>query len=146
QPEGPYHLGGFSLGGTVAYEMAQQLRAAGEGVGLLALFDHAPRDQQERFHYATLPYALRCLRWPPSSAGRERSEGAAGLVSRLLAARPGCAPPVRPSRERDRPRTRRNAVGFSPCRSLRRLATISPPTRQARRDAVARRFPGREHV
>ncbi|MGC2475198.1 MAG: amino acid adenylation domain-containing protein [Candidatus Sulfotelmatobacter sp.] len=39
QPNGPYHLGGFSMGGLVAYEMAQQLVAAGEEVGLVALFD-----------------------------------------------------------------------------------------------------------
>ena len=39
QPTGPYHLGGSSFGGLVAYEMAQQLTAAGETVGLLALFD-----------------------------------------------------------------------------------------------------------
>jgi aspartate racemase len=39
QPKGPYHLGGFSLGGLVAYEMARQLLAAGEGVSLLVLLD-----------------------------------------------------------------------------------------------------------
>ena len=39
QSRGPYYLGGFSLGGLVAYEMACQLRARGEEVGLLALFD-----------------------------------------------------------------------------------------------------------
>jgi amino acid adenylation domain-containing protein len=39
QATGPYHLGGFSLGGLVAYEMARQLRAGGEEVGLLVLFD-----------------------------------------------------------------------------------------------------------
>ncbi|HUI06172.1 MAG TPA: condensation domain-containing protein [Verrucomicrobiae bacterium] len=39
QPRGPYHLGGSSFGGLVAYEMAQQLLARGEEVGLLALFD-----------------------------------------------------------------------------------------------------------
>jgi thioesterase domain-containing protein/non-ribosomal peptide synthetase component F len=39
QPHGPYHLGGYCTGGTVAYEMAQQLRAQGEEVALLALFD-----------------------------------------------------------------------------------------------------------
>ncbi|HET8643616.1 MAG TPA: alpha/beta fold hydrolase, partial [Pseudonocardiaceae bacterium] len=39
QPTGPYHLGGWSMGGLVAYEMAQQLRAAGEQVGLLALIE-----------------------------------------------------------------------------------------------------------
>ena len=39
QPEGPYLLGGFCNGGLVAYEMAQQLRAAGESVDLLVLID-----------------------------------------------------------------------------------------------------------
>ena len=39
QPEGPYHLGGSSYGGVVAWEMARQLRTQGEVVGLLALFD-----------------------------------------------------------------------------------------------------------
>jgi len=39
QPKGPYFFGGYSLGGIVAYEMAQQLRANGEPVGLLALLD-----------------------------------------------------------------------------------------------------------
>src|SRR5581483_10293858 len=39
QRRGPYHLAGYSLGGVVAYEMAQQLRAKGEEVGLIVLFD-----------------------------------------------------------------------------------------------------------
>jgi len=39
QPEGPYFLMGHSFGGVVAYEMAQQLTARGEILGLLALFD-----------------------------------------------------------------------------------------------------------
>ncbi len=39
QPCGPYYLGGSSFGGLVAYEMAQQLRAAGQEIGLLAFFD-----------------------------------------------------------------------------------------------------------
>jgi phthiocerol/phenolphthiocerol synthesis type-I polyketide synthase E len=39
QPRGPYFLGGYCMGGAVAYEMACQLRAAGEEVALLALFD-----------------------------------------------------------------------------------------------------------
>ncbi len=42
QPRGPYFLGGFSFGGLVAYEMAQQLHACGEDVGLLAFFDTYP--------------------------------------------------------------------------------------------------------
>ena len=39
QPQGPYFLAGFSFGGLVAYEMAQQLYAQGQKVSLLALFD-----------------------------------------------------------------------------------------------------------
>lgn len=39
QPEGPFLLGGYSFGGIVAYEMAQQLTAAGHEVPLLAMFD-----------------------------------------------------------------------------------------------------------
>jgi len=39
QPAGPYLLGGWSLGGLVAFEMARQAEAAGERVEFLALFD-----------------------------------------------------------------------------------------------------------
>ncbi len=39
QPNGPYRLGGWSYGGLVAFEMAQQLTRAGERVTLLALID-----------------------------------------------------------------------------------------------------------
>ncbi|MFI8195151.1 amino acid adenylation domain-containing protein [Streptomyces sp. NPDC085942] len=39
QPSGPYHLGGWSFGGFVAFEMARQLHAAGESVASLVLLD-----------------------------------------------------------------------------------------------------------
>lgn len=39
---GPYLLGGWSFGGLVAFEMAQQLVQAGERVALLALIDTRP--------------------------------------------------------------------------------------------------------
>lgn len=39
QPEGPYFLGGYSFGGMVALEMAQQLIAQGEEPPLVILFD-----------------------------------------------------------------------------------------------------------
>jgi amino acid adenylation domain-containing protein len=42
QPEGPYLIGGRSSGGTIAFEMASQLMAAGEEVALLALLDAYP--------------------------------------------------------------------------------------------------------
>ena len=42
QPVGPYLLSGWSMGGLVAWEMAQQLRKEGEIISLLALIDTAP--------------------------------------------------------------------------------------------------------
>ncbi len=41
QPVGPYFFAGESLGGLVAFEMAQQLHLQGEKVALLGLFDSA---------------------------------------------------------------------------------------------------------
>jgi acyl transferase domain-containing protein/thioesterase domain-containing protein len=39
QPHGPYSIGGFSGGGLTAFEIAHQLRAAGEEISLLLLLD-----------------------------------------------------------------------------------------------------------
>jgi thioesterase domain-containing protein len=45
QGEGPYRLGGWSMGGLVAFEMARMLMASGEEVEILVLVDsRAPRD------------------------------------------------------------------------------------------------------
>ncbi|SBS27151.1 Polyketide synthase PksJ [Marinomonas spartinae] len=41
QPTGPYHIGGWSFGALIAYEMAQQLQSAGEQVGCLINIDQA---------------------------------------------------------------------------------------------------------
>jgi amino acid adenylation domain-containing protein len=49
QPHGPYMLGGYCLGGTIAFEMAHQLIEAGEKVGLVAMIED---------------YNLRAMRWP----------------------------------------------------------------------------------
>ena len=44
QPHGPYHLLGYSFGGTVVLEMAHQLHAAGEQVALLGMIDSKSKD------------------------------------------------------------------------------------------------------
>ena len=49
QPQGPYFIGGRSLGGMVAFEMAQQLRAQGQAIGLLALLDTYPSGYAKLF-------------------------------------------------------------------------------------------------
>ena len=49
QPEGPYALAGLCSAGIVAFEMAQQLRARGDQVAMVALFDSqvgSPADEK----------------------------------------------------------------------------------------------------
>src|SRR5439155_25536292 len=51
-PKGPYHLGGYCFGGYVAYEMARQLQAKGEPMGLVLLIDcAAPNASYERVQW-----------------------------------------------------------------------------------------------
>ncbi|WP_219536740.1 non-ribosomal peptide synthetase [Nonomuraea guangzhouensis] len=48
QPQGPYHLLGWSLGGNFAQALAARLRAEGEQVGLLAVLDAYPTPPDEK--------------------------------------------------------------------------------------------------
>jgi len=68
QPHGPYFIGGYSFGGLVAYEIAQQLCRSGETVELLSLIDthvHArylPMRQWLRHRAGRLLGTLRTVR------------------------------------------------------------------------------------
>ena len=48
QPRGPYRLVGHSMGGCIAYEMAQQLKRDGENIALLALLDSRAQNASVR--------------------------------------------------------------------------------------------------
>jgi thioesterase domain-containing protein len=48
QPTGPYLLGGLCAGGVIAYEMALQLKRAGESVALVAILDAAAPGAKKR--------------------------------------------------------------------------------------------------
>ncbi|MEU0743780.1 amino acid adenylation domain-containing protein [Streptomyces sp. NPDC006134] len=47
RPQGPYHLLGWSFGGSLVHEVAVQLEAGGDEVGLVADLDSYPRTPQE---------------------------------------------------------------------------------------------------
>lgn len=49
QPQGPYRLMGWSLGGLIAFETARQMAAAGHAIGLLAVIDAGMIRPGERF-------------------------------------------------------------------------------------------------
>ncbi|MBD9526343.1 type I polyketide synthase [Paracoccus sp. PAR01] len=73
QPEGPYLIGGFSGGGLTAYEMARQLRAAGEEVAMLVMLD-TPLPLRE----AVSRKDRLMIRW------RELAEGGPGFAAKWL--------------------------------------------------------------
>jgi amino acid adenylation domain-containing protein len=52
QPHGPYLLGGWSMGGRVAYEMARQLQRRGEPVALLVIIDARSHEDGPRLEPA----------------------------------------------------------------------------------------------
>ncbi|WP_233601565.1 non-ribosomal peptide synthetase [Corallococcus sp. AB038B] len=98
QPEGPYRLAGWSLGGVIAFEMARQLRAQGQAVGLLALLDayvpgvgappgEAPKkdpDASTRVAFALTVAQAFSLTLPVSNEALERMDDEA-MLGTLLA-------------------------------------------------------------
>ncbi|MDR5857035.1 acetoacetate--CoA ligase [Caballeronia sp. LZ062] len=68
QPTGPYALVGYSFGGLVAFEIAQQLVAAGEKIEMLCLLDTyvhercLPLSAWARYQAAMLAYRIREFR------------------------------------------------------------------------------------
>lgn len=64
QPQGPYFLAGGSMGGLIAYEIAQQLHKRGESVGLLAMMDTHGPGYRHGASRANLPAFIRMLLSP----------------------------------------------------------------------------------
>jgi amino acid adenylation domain-containing protein len=90
QPHGPYLLAGRCNGATVAYEMAQRLRAGGEEVPLLAALDSDPPPAAPRELAPGIPYDpimeaawLRARRAGEEAPDPSRPGGAARLAAWL---------------------------------------------------------------
>lgn len=62
QSRGPYYLGGFSIGGVLAYEVARRLQEAGEEVRLLVMLDTMLPGRGLRHLLAGIHRRLRLLR------------------------------------------------------------------------------------
>jgi pimeloyl-ACP methyl ester carboxylesterase len=104
QPQGPYFLGGYRMGGTIALEMAQQLQKSGEVVGFLAFFD--------TINWSRVP--------PPSvlSRGYYVFQQWKFRAANLLRARSGevRVAPEKPARQQVSPKRRRSPLGTIPIR------------------------------
>jgi thioesterase domain-containing protein/acyl carrier protein len=73
-PQGPYLLGGGSLGGIIAFEMAQQLRAQGAEPALVILFDTSAPGSVQRVETAEKMQAF----W-----SRFRAQGVSYLMRKI---------------------------------------------------------------
>ncbi|MER7764362.1 amino acid adenylation domain-containing protein [Streptomyces sp. NPDC097619] len=84
QPEGPYHLLGYSFGGTVAHTLAALLQEAGEEVAFLGLLDAYPPETED-WSYADDPRWRERLEVEESGfllsvAGLDAAEGPEGTA------------------------------------------------------------------
>src|SRR5262249_6755059 len=89
RPRGPYLVGGYCGGGTIALEVAQQLRALGEEVALLALFDTSNwcKIPQMTFWSKTYQYSERIVFHAFSFLGLDSSGRSQFLREKLDAVR-----------------------------------------------------------
>jgi hypothetical protein len=63
RPKGPYVIGGFCVGGVVAYELAQQIEATGESVEMLLIIDATAEDKGLRSLRRLTEACGALLRW-----------------------------------------------------------------------------------
>lgn len=87
QPAGPYFIGGYSTGGVVAFEIAQQLRKAGDRIGLLALIEADGGREFTTRAGQLVTFARNLARMDPGRAARillDRAAYALGAVRHRL--------------------------------------------------------------
>jgi thioesterase domain-containing protein/acyl carrier protein len=122
QPEGPYFLGGYSFGGVVAVEMAQQLTAQGQVPPVVVLFDtFCPASARDTFTekgYVT----LKLLQVPTTGTWAHISRKAKTLSRGLQ---------------------RRARARLSQMRLPRGHKQVRRACQKAERDCVLRVYPGR---
>jgi amino acid adenylation domain-containing protein len=132
QPHGPYYLAGGSMGGMIAYEMAQQLTAAGERVAMLGLIDTSSTYGERLRAQAAQPES-RLLRF------RRRLQGLSPLQALRVMAN---MPRVRLAAARDRRRVEDLRRRGEPVPHDLRYADVEVTHLRAYRDYVVKPYPG----
>ncbi|MFE1593318.1 amino acid adenylation domain-containing protein [Nocardia sp. NPDC058705] len=89
QPHGPYHLLGWSLGGTLAHAVATELRAVGEQVDLVAMLDSVPGADMDGFRaelrQAFVDMGVPDEQLPPTDRLHDLDDEAMSALSALVA-------------------------------------------------------------
>ena len=77
QPKGPYQLAGLCFGGVVAYEVARRLRAEGETIRLVVIFDAIlPEGRHVNYAKQAIAHAKGLFKDPQSNLGKLAKKGA----------------------------------------------------------------------
>ncbi|WP_373088630.1 SDR family NAD(P)-dependent oxidoreductase [Sneathiella sp.] len=91
QPEGPFHIGGYSGGGVVGLEMARQLTEAGHDVDNLVMFDTlAPERNPQKIGLLQKLWTARhwslgfALKWPQRRWKRRFAASERALIQQYL--------------------------------------------------------------
>jgi amino acid adenylation domain-containing protein len=131
QPHGPYRLGGWSFGGIVAVEMAQQLRSAGEEIALLVLISSnlcAPDAPPDALRPAEFVVALLRELGFDAAADEASRSGLGPLLARALvqATEAGTVPPTMTFGEFRREVQRRRRLYRRHVEMARRYAPSGP--------------------
>lgn len=87
QPQGPYHILGFSFGGLIAFEIARLLHARGEHSGKLGMLDPRPMSPATRPPGAGTPAAAPRRRWVAAHARKVCGPGGMAYAGGKLRAR-----------------------------------------------------------
>ncbi|SMO31796.1 Enoyl-CoA hydratase/carnithine racemase [Melghirimyces algeriensis] len=74
QAKGPYDLGGYSLGGLLAYEVARQLQEAGERVQSLVMLDTPDPSSWEKIRLSSQSRALQAVNMALLNRNRKETE------------------------------------------------------------------------
>jgi thioesterase domain-containing protein len=134
QPTGPYRIGGWSLGGLIAFEMARQLRERGEEVALVAILDTSPRIAGEGAgEMSDLDILIDIVRYLEIQRGRELGMTRADLEA--------VAPGERLSRLAEALRAADLVPPEVGEKELRRVARVYAANARATRLYVPKRYP-----
>ncbi|MET0893751.1 MAG: alpha/beta fold hydrolase, partial [Pseudoxanthomonas sp.] len=133
QPVGPYYLAGGSMGGMIAYEMAQQLTAVGEEVAMLGLIDTSS-SYGERLRIQAAHPASKIQRLRRRLHGLSPWQALRALAN---------MPRVRLAAARDRRRVLELRRSGEPVPHDLRYADVEATHLRAYRDYVVRPYPGR---
>ncbi len=92
RPKGPYVIGGFCIGGLVAFELAQQIKAGGDEVEMLLIIDAEPESATLRRLRSLVSLAGKIFHWDDDETVRRfgrfaiwRARLAEGIADNLRA-------------------------------------------------------------